>query len=1057
VDAVANRSFLKRVIDEPGPDGAGFINLHTHSKNTEPAKNGGKDWVIGWPFKTVDEIISRAQWITGTTQFFDVWYCTSRQSESGKNAQGKPKAVRLAKNAMSLKAIWVDVDVGNKPGETKHYDTAEEAMAALVKFFDKVGMPLPSAVVNSGGGLHIYWISDRPLTPAEWAPYAQGLKALLLSEGVKCDAGLTTDEARILRVPGTMNHKYDPPKPVVLNHLGQDYNFASALLFLTKILISPSPSGQNSSPEQHVSVTEPGADFDAPDPAFASLDPAQGALGEVTRGAHLVSWEPIFEQCAFFGDALLNGGKDYDNPLWNLSVLGTVFMENGNELAHAISKGHPGYSTADTQALYDRKVADRRDGGIGYPSCTTIAGSGCKSCATCPLFAKGKSPLNIRAPAAITAAVKNALPQSTAAQVLNLPDGYDLDGEGFICAVEEKFNKKGEPFQIWTPLFWCKIDDAWAQKEPDRLHLHVTTDKGNWTWTSVAPEEFVGAGGDKALVRAQIMFRSEAKGKIEGFLMAFLAKMKEAAEAQSAVGFGWYRPKGPIEGFAYGSRIYLPDGSNCPAGLLDPKVQKWYTPVGGEQGWFDAWNYVKMQQRTDLAITVVAAFAAPLMEMSGQNGAVLAVMGERGAGKSYAMEIACAVWGHPNKTHETQYSTDKSVEDRLGSTQNLPAFWDEVTEDEVKIKALRLTNTTTQGVTGGRALQHGGQREKKTWSTLVVLNGNDSFKDFIVTKQRSHGAALNRVFEVWVPRDVPNPVGQVSNSSIPDRARQRLTNHFGMMGIAYAKYLAANHDAIQELMVKNADLLSAELQGSKEERMWLAVCTALYTAAELANNLPNPVGFDVPALLEYLKVSWRKNQQQRLTADIANPNSRDYGEDYLAQYLKDRTTQTIWTKGYGRIGSGRPGNVEYYILQGNVAMHHGFQVRCDKADNTLRWSKINFEEWCDKDPRRVPAAIVTSLIKTYGMRTDRVVLCAGTPFKDLREPVYVIDGTNHPELMKFIHRDDGADNEALGVPPAPTEDKPEPAPGGSVIPTGITADMIKALATNVDLAKKVAI
>ena len=79
--------------------------------------------------------------------------------------------------------------------------------------------------------------------------------------------------------------------------------------------------------------------------------------------------------------------------------------------------------------------------------------------------------ISVRAPAAITAAVKNALPQSTAAQVLNLPDGYDLDGDGFICAVEEKFNKKGEPFQIWTPLFWCKIDDAWAQKEPDRLHL----------------------------------------------------------------------------------------------------------------------------------------------------------------------------------------------------------------------------------------------------------------------------------------------------------------------------------------------------------------------------------------------------------------------------------------------------------------------------------------------------------------------------------------------------------------------------------------------------------
>ena len=33
------------------------------------------------------------------------------------------------------------------------------------------------------------------------------------------DPGLTTDIARILRMPGTFNHKYDPPKPVELSPL----------------------------------------------------------------------------------------------------------------------------------------------------------------------------------------------------------------------------------------------------------------------------------------------------------------------------------------------------------------------------------------------------------------------------------------------------------------------------------------------------------------------------------------------------------------------------------------------------------------------------------------------------------------------------------------------------------------------------------------------------------------------------------------------------------------------------------------------------------------------
>ena len=71
-------------------------------------------------------------------------------------------------------------------------------------------------------------------------------------------------------------------------------------------------------------------------------------------------------------------------------------MENGEAIAHAISKDHPDYTPDGTQALYDRKVAERADRGIGYPSCAAIAGAGSEACKTCPLRRKVKSPLNIR-------------------------------------------------------------------------------------------------------------------------------------------------------------------------------------------------------------------------------------------------------------------------------------------------------------------------------------------------------------------------------------------------------------------------------------------------------------------------------------------------------------------------------------------------------------------------------------------------------------------------------------------------------------------------------------
>jgi hypothetical protein len=248
------------------------------------------------------------------------------------------------------------------------------------------------------------------MTPDEWRPYAEGLKALLLQEGVLCDTGLTTDAARLLRVPGTMNHKYSPPRPVELLHLGQPYDFPAVLSVLR--CSTPATSAKSHAPS--TCVTELGHEEDfahGPDPAFAAL-PLTDNLGAgiSRRSTAPLDPGPVFENCGFLRHARDTGGADYDNPLWHLSVLCTTFLENGNHIAHEISKGHKDYTPADTQAMYDRKLAERTERGIGWPSCAAIAGAGCKSCQACPLLAKGKSPLHLTSRVTAT-----ANPGSTAA------------------------------------------------------------------------------------------------------------------------------------------------------------------------------------------------------------------------------------------------------------------------------------------------------------------------------------------------------------------------------------------------------------------------------------------------------------------------------------------------------------------------------------------------------------------------------------------------------------------------------------------------------------------
>ena len=67
-------------------------------------------------------------------------------------------------------SIWLDVDVG-KDGA---YATLQDALRAVIDFQIRNKLPKPSAMVASGGGLHVYWISDKALamTQNEWRPYA---------------------------------------------------------------------------------------------------------------------------------------------------------------------------------------------------------------------------------------------------------------------------------------------------------------------------------------------------------------------------------------------------------------------------------------------------------------------------------------------------------------------------------------------------------------------------------------------------------------------------------------------------------------------------------------------------------------------------------------------------------------------------------------------------------------------------------------------------------------------------------------------------------------------
>jgi P4 family phage/plasmid primase-like protien len=108
---------------------------------------------------------------------------------------------------VALYALFADIDFK---------DSSEaEARGRLAAF------PLvPSAVVASGGGLQVYWLLQEALDLANGgaAHAKQLLRALATALGADLSAA---EPARILRLPGTLNHKYDPPRLVVVEALSE--------------------------------------------------------------------------------------------------------------------------------------------------------------------------------------------------------------------------------------------------------------------------------------------------------------------------------------------------------------------------------------------------------------------------------------------------------------------------------------------------------------------------------------------------------------------------------------------------------------------------------------------------------------------------------------------------------------------------------------------------------------------------------------------------------------------------------------------------------------------
>ncbi|RKX59934.1 MAG: hypothetical protein DRP29_03630 [Thermodesulfobacteriota bacterium] len=214
------------------------------------------------------------------------------------------------------------------------------------------GLPEPTIIINSGRGKHLYWMLERPLRlEPQWK--IPLIEAVLdgIAERIGADKN-TKDVSRVLRLPGSVNFKYEPPVPVTLHsYSGRRYRLSTFLPFKKKV--------------RKNTLKPPGI-----------------------RPGLMEDLELMIENCSFI-QWCRDNQEDVSEPLWYAMISNLVAFENGEYYAHIFSCKHPKYTKRETDYKIHRAKTHTRP-----HTCHYIKTHGF-NCGLCPWSGKVKSPAGI--------------------------------------------------------------------------------------------------------------------------------------------------------------------------------------------------------------------------------------------------------------------------------------------------------------------------------------------------------------------------------------------------------------------------------------------------------------------------------------------------------------------------------------------------------------------------------------------------------------------------------------------------------------------------------------
>lgn len=867
-----------------------------------------------------------------------------------------PGSRRSAKEAVDCRMIGVDIDF--KAGDIPTFVDKAEALAYTASTAN-IGLPLPTFTIDSGHGIHLWYVLDEALPRERWMEVASAMWAALgsIHTGFITDPSRKRDAAGLLRLPCTTNTKVDKDTgqlmpPVETGFVSGDWAHLSTGQAISLDQIKPVL-------QQYGAIT---TSLPAPDSSSKSFD-ALVHRPPFEADLSVPSMIPVVRACRVLQHAYAHQATAGYNEWWPV-IAACAWASDGREVAHAMSAKHPNYDAA----AVDKKFDDFADGDSLPPSCTYLAtavmgdNSACLDCACSmtgrkwphqhPALSAARSVETAvstgetASPKPIETPASRPIPSGDPAP--SVPSHVTDSGSRFYATddlrmVMRSKNDDGEPVvvqladhAIWGERFvWNPIEQrneiVFGLARHDANHAVVKGEvqvparyiSGDW---SMMAAPFADAGVALAAVQPK------TKNAFKEYLIYEQTRVRNEVRVTEVAHHGWQEDKS----FAAGNLVYDVRGTARPARLTASAKahEQRYAPQGSidEQ---KAMLKLYDQYGSDVSKFVLALSAgSPAHGMRERGGTITALVGRTAVGKTGLIQFGASFWGRPDLLLIQPEATVKSVYESIGTARNLPSWVDEVTYAD-RSDLVRMIHQIAAG--GGRgALNRNGQARAveavPAWASAVVWTSNASIVAQLQGISDANRAVALRVLELEVTDSTLALPDAVELARLPKRYVQNCGHVGAMLAERYARERAAVEAAHDACLDEVAFGLPGGASGPY--RYWAQVLQTFESGAAALHDMG----------LVSMDQDFRKRLRDRMT-DHAIKKAESVvsnATDTIRQYANENIERMISvSEDVNSVGEKRT----YVPSQSAIG-----RIEQDMTNGVVRvrLNRQKFEEWLDR-------------------------------------------------------------------------------------------------------------